>query len=73
MDHHVPTPCISTFNYSRANWDDMNIYFTVYNFSDHYSIIKVEVTWEYLKQVLLNAIFQYVLLSQTHTIQVAHS
>ena len=59
MDHHVPTPCISTFNYSRANWDGINIYVTEYNFSDCYGITNIEVAWEYLKQVLLNAIFQY--------------
>ena len=30
--HHMPTPCFSTFNYSKANWGDMNVYFTEYNF-----------------------------------------
>ena len=39
-----------------ANWDDMDIYFTEYNFSDYYGITNIEVAWEYLKQVLLNAI-----------------
>ena len=60
MDHHVPTPCISTFYCSRANCDDMNIHFTECNFTDYYGITNIEVAREYLKQVFLNAIFNSV-------------
>ena len=73
---NVPTLCTGTFNYSRENWDDMNIYFTEYNLSDYYGITNIEVAWEYPKASLTQSYFQLCsrnLLSQTHSTQVVHS
>ena len=57
----MPTPVLVHLTIlEQIGMTCMNIYFTEYNFSDYYGITNIEVAWEYLKQVLLNANFSYV-------------
>jgi len=49
-----------TYNYSKANWEDICSYILHHNFDQYYLQTDVEVLWVHLKQVLVDAIEAHV-------------
>ena len=54
------SPHGSFFNYSKANWEEMNLYFNHYNFNKLIEISDIEGVWACFKHIISTAVSQYV-------------
>ena len=54
--NRVRSPHQSFFNYSKANWEEMNAFFGEYNFDEFYGKPNLEQAWTCFKEIILTAI-----------------
>ena len=52
----VRSPHGSFFNYSKANWEEINLFFSQYNFSELLEISDIESAWACFKDIISVAI-----------------
>ena len=50
----------SFFNYSKANWEEMNFYFSQYNFNELTEILDIDSAWACFKNIISEAVLQFV-------------